>query len=637
MFDCDKIGWQQAWGGMFVEALRTISSRCLCMALFLLDKNDLSDVEKASVQSDILEALGLAKYTELMGSQVYGYPMRPLSDFKKRELAEASHLCFNEAVRKVENDETQVTYDLLFMAGKCSEKIAKTYSGEAFPGEDSNGVRSYERHMETALLYYHRSLKEAISLEEEGALPDPQAGGSSHGRSEVFYRLHATRLKCLLSAVQHHEDTRPRALNEAIRLAKKHWYDSEGATDDLDTRSLIWKLLADVVAALAQCRLDQHFFHRSVYRYAQALMWAPVFHDPATGFVEGSLGVVPATKSHLLRGLNSSTACANSAEVIMATLFEKKRPQIASVWVTHLGSSSAPFEIINGSNRKFDSLRGKYLHAYIETLRLCKRSSILESLFQQVAASKRDLTSFFQASAASGGRMPGGPHVKESLLRKGRASHTVGLLRDVKREINRSIASIIIQGAPTTDKNSEMFKNSYVCFLRLNTTVEEIVKMRSWKYGSGIQEAEALCQLFLRRSESRGLQFESSGWSGESKKSTILKAAVERCAELFPGLLINLYRRSKPKKPSLTKPDTAEKKSKKRDSPEESSSLIHFVLDVPSGLAVGEKFETTVRVGSKLKTVRLTVPEGRPAKLKFSLSAPDEEQEDEPQEKRPKE
>jgi hypothetical protein len=67
---------------------------------------------------------------------------------------------------------------------------------------------------------YQKSLEEAISLDEEGALPDVHAGGSSHGKTEIIYRLHASRLKCLIAAVQYDESVRETALAEAVRLTK---------------------------------------------------------------------------------------------------------------------------------------------------------------------------------------------------------------------------------------------------------------------------------------------------------------------------------------------------------------------------------------------------------------------------------
>ena len=76
-------------------------------------------------------------------------------------------------------------------------------------------------------------------------------------------------------------------------------------------RKKVWLILADVVSAMAFCRRENAFFHRSVYRHAQALMWAPIFHDPETTLGQGSLCTVPANKSYHLRGL-SGESCANS-------------------------------------------------------------------------------------------------------------------------------------------------------------------------------------------------------------------------------------------------------------------------------------------------------------------------------------
>ena len=107
-------------------------------------------------------------------------------------------------------------------------------------------------------------------------------------------------------------------------------------------------------------------------------MWAPVFYDPDAGIADGSLGWVPATKSHLLRGLNSTMPCVNSAEVVISPLFEKKRSvtfaltdecsfefraQICAVWVTNGGTAQSPFSVLNNSVRKYDSLRGKYIYS----------------------------------------------------------------------------------------------------------------------------------------------------------------------------------------------------------------------------------------------------------------------------------
>jgi hypothetical protein len=185
-------------------------------------------------------------------------------------------------------------------------------------------MRVYEHHFGLALKSYATSLKES-QAQERGSGSDIHTGGSSHGATEVIYRLHASRLKCLLSGAQRNEQERTLAEVEALKLTECFWFDIPDVEPGTDLRKRVWKVLADVVSALSQCRIKQPFFHRSVYRYAQALMWAPVFDNPETGYSPGSLGTVPATKSYLIRGLNNATPCANSAEVIMACLFEKKR------------------------------------------------------------------------------------------------------------------------------------------------------------------------------------------------------------------------------------------------------------------------------------------------------------------------
>jgi hypothetical protein len=143
------------------------------------------------------------------------------------------------------------------------------------------------------------------------------------------FLLDASRLKCLLESTKASEDERLLAEGEALRLTESNWFSPPtqptGSLDESNVRARIWNVLADIVAALAQCRLEHSFFHRSVWRHAQALMWAPFFCDPVSGSVEGSKGTVPATRSCYIRGLNHATSAANSAIAIMTSLFEKKR------------------------------------------------------------------------------------------------------------------------------------------------------------------------------------------------------------------------------------------------------------------------------------------------------------------------
>ena len=184
----------------------------------------------------------------------------------------------------------------------------------------------YEEHTRSALNHYAAALAQVKAIEDDGGAIVNQSGGSAHGRTEIEYRILAVRLKCLIASAVRVEKEFDRAELEALRLTECHW---SRTPEDIDAQKLkpvrdrIWTVFADIVYGLAQCRVDQPFFHRSVYRHTQALMWAPVLHDPTSG--EGSLGSVPATKSFLIRGMNSSTVAAESAETVICSLFDKKR------------------------------------------------------------------------------------------------------------------------------------------------------------------------------------------------------------------------------------------------------------------------------------------------------------------------
>ena len=180
--------------------------------------------------------------------------------------------------------------------------------------------------MGAALDHYASAYAQAKKIEEDGGFIVDQSGGSAHGCTEILYRIHATRLKCLISGVTRAEKELQQSEEEALRLTERHWFkvpeNNESSVAE-HTRDRIWNVLSDVVSGLAQCRVDQTFFHRSVYRHAQALMWSPLLYDPTSS--EGSLDSVPATRSFQIRGLNNSTPAVHSAEIIMSALFDKKR------------------------------------------------------------------------------------------------------------------------------------------------------------------------------------------------------------------------------------------------------------------------------------------------------------------------
>ena len=120
----DFVGWQQAFGGMFVAALRQMALRCLYVALHLLRRQDARQSSNGLLAAEIAESLGSLYYSQIMGSQMYGYPMHVLTDHHKRELTETARTCFQFAIDASganaldEDEESRQTWDLLFMRGK---------------------------------------------------------------------------------------------------------------------------------------------------------------------------------------------------------------------------------------------------------------------------------------------------------------------------------------------------------------------------------------------------------------------------------------------------------------------------------------------------------------------------------------
>ncbi|KAG7346110.1 hypothetical protein IV203_005178 [Nitzschia inconspicua] len=654
----EYLAWQEAWGGIYVAALRHLALRFMSAALFILH----SKVEKADVDevmiSEVCEACGISVYSELMASQRYGWPMDRLTLRRKRDLAAAAKACFQTAATIVENSSEQdddsqgkATWDLLFMAGKCEEKMAWTYQRASYP-EDANGNRTtrlYEKHMAAALKHYADALKQAKKIENDGRQLADQAGGSAHGSIEVLYRLHASRLKCLIHAVSRNMDELVFSELEALRLTEKYSFvEDTQVSPSSSIRDRVWAVFADIVQGLADCRQKQPYFHRSVYRHAQALMWSPVLNDPTGG--AGSMNTVPATRSFAIRGLNNSTPAAVSAGVVMSKLFDKKRSHLCAVWVTS-NAASSPFQVLNTAVRKYDSLRGKYIKAYLEAMHLCRRRPEIEIFEKWVYACKRDLPSYFQASALNEGNRPTKPHSHDPLLITTDSIQSLsarGLLRSAKRDSNGYLAHILLQemneklgngeSKPSADvkKVAESYlKHAYACYLRLNCTREDLEKTRAFKYGGDpVHEVEALCQAFLYFGEPNEVASTEFGdWSGGGgRKSAIFDAALIKCKELFPSVSSSFFSKkgtAKSNKDSSNGTGGKKRKEAPVDLASPTSPSAHgtkkisFEVNVPKGLTTGDTFLTQVKVGEgdPIK-VKLTVPAGNPTTLRFNLDVP---------------
>lgn len=622
----DYTRWQQAWGGIFVSSLRLIAVRCLCMALFFLfregDDDHTEDTKR--LVADIFELLAVGMYSEASCSQVYGYPMQQMSSARKRDGVSAALTFFTKAIATLQDvDKQEPIWELRFMQGKCHEKMASTLKRESFllrevEGEESR-TRRYEFYMTKALQAYSDSFSEATSLEKTGELhADQKNGGSCHGPIEAFYRLHATRLKCLIYAVDCREDEREMAEMEALRLTEMHWYHEPGEPLTVSSmRDRVWTVLTDVVDGLVKCRLDHCFFHRSVYRHAQALLWAPVLEDPVGQRAAGSMGTVSATRAFKIRGLNSTNA-ASSAATVMNVLFEKKRSQMCAVWMT--AGTGSPFNLINQTIRKYDSLRGKYISAYLDTLRICQQRDHLESFLKSIYAARRDLPSYFAASAETQGNPPQSPHSDDSLLTKSRSVASHFFLTTVKRQANGSLAAVILHESQsskslTNSAKENNLKAAYSCFLRLNCTSDALMKsIRSWRYQRKCDAirsvVECLTDAYLKQiGGPSGIQ-QSGDWSGESQQASTIRSAIEFCRKSYPSLSGNYIA----KKPT---------QKKKRKDPETTMVKKSFDVHVPEGSKAGDTFVVSIDVnGGNQKKVRLTIPDPVPNVMRFSLLVP---------------
>jgi hypothetical protein len=331
----------------------------------------------------------------------------------------------------------------------------------------------------------------------------------------------------------------------------------------------------------------------------------------------------------------NSDDVAESAFVVISSLFERKRPQLVAVWVTS-SSSDSPFQTLNAAIRKYDTLRGKYIAAFLEISSLCKKRDEIEALLRSAYASFRDEPSYFAASAESQGAKPKKSHGDDCLLvRNYRSIPSFFFLTSVKRQANGAFASAILHEmakkvvAPGNDKASiDTFKEAFSCFRRLQCPADDLVKSRSWKFehcGGSIagnsanrsvkNVVEAVATAYCRtKCVFSALVDPSVDWSGESQLTSLLRNALTKGSEMFPNISATFF----------SKKQGSPKRKRKRVTPVESaetaSSRKSYEVNLPEGLKAGSTFVVSVEEVGRPRKVRLTVPDQSARVMRFTLA-----------------
>ncbi|KAL3790740.1 hypothetical protein HJC23_010019 [Cyclotella cryptica] len=538
----DYVTWAQDWAGMFVFALRTMKIRALYVARYLAKTRQDNIVMHPS---EVCEDIGTALYGDLIGGTSYGYPITAMTSYEKREIAQRAKSLFDETIelslhgnyaRKSES----VLWENQFMIGKSLEKIASTLSEEAFNKGAPGEIRYYETLLTHALQTYSSALANARFREQSiGGHGKSETGGSSHGSVEVFYRIHACRFKTLLSSIRRVHEERELAEREALRITNAAWFgDSSNFQTSSDLRTETWDAFSNCVKALMQCRSDEPRFHRAVFRLSQALNWAPLFENPNYLLLGHGESNAQIAGKKCIPGFDTGSFVQNAALVI-GSLFDKRRQvslsQLCAVWVT-TSTTPPPFEVLNDSVRKYDSLRLKYIKAFIDCMLVCREKDKIESLFNHSMSCAQDLPGFYQASAAVRGGDPG-RHNKQPLLQ----AH--GFLAEVKRTASDALAQLILYDLVDlkqrgVNEDGKMlldsdFKLANILFLRLNSHPNEIVHHMC--SNGPIIQATALCKCHI--SIQAGYRISESINFEELDSDTLLsfiEQALLMAKEMFP-------------------------------------------------------------------------------------------------------
>ncbi len=204
-------------------------------------------------------------------------------------------------------------------------------------------------------------------------LAEGSSSTSKMARKDALYRLHASRLRALLSDRRDVNGVGVVATPSARMLQVLRRYNSTGKggaeggeealAADMDLFRLRWEVIMDAMGALATCRRLDSFDHRSIYQRARASEHLALFLPlSVTG---GGLESAPASAAavaaiweserglskEMVKALAAQTAeereilSVNAASGLMHLLFEKKRTQIVAVWLAE--ECSNVYELMN--------------------------------------------------------------------------------------------------------------------------------------------------------------------------------------------------------------------------------------------------------------------------------------------------
>ena len=399
----NKLEFQEIWAGLYLKALMVMQERCLlaCIAIAedakgAADANGAEGGEEKKAYISGFEELGTMRYQELQGGKVYGFNTRKMTASEVRGKGLDALDCFKRALKafRVAPDVKGIKeWALLFMIGKCHEKIAGTYS---------LGTEEWKTHAKAAL----KMLKEAF---EKGSETDKisigkdkrsdEMGGCCHGLAEVYYRLHAFRMKVFLKAARTGDSNSIMAALDLISPGPL-----AGSLEKLrDNAMATVKGLAEV---FTNCRKHTNqYFHRSVYRHAQLILLSPALVNhgevkwPNTYKDILAFPQLTIDEKSEIKGYVTGCSHVASASDRMSILLGKKLDQLVSIWVT-VPLSMMPFEAANQSAYKYDYLRAKYAGAYLFCLRMTPRVETVEQLFSWTKNASRDYAGQFSVMSS---------------------------------------------------------------------------------------------------------------------------------------------------------------------------------------------------------------------------------------------